>query len=64
MDWKATLNLPRTRFPMKADLPRREPEVARFWEEKGLYRAVSEWRRGRPRVSLHAGPPYANGAIP
>ncbi len=63
MDYKATLNLPRTSFPMKADLPRREPEILRFWEEIGLYRLVQEKTRGRPKFVLHDGPPYANGDI-
>ena len=61
--YHSTLNLPRTAFPMKADLPRREPEIQRFWEERGLYDAVCRWRAGRPTFVLHDGPPYANGDI-
>ncbi len=58
-----TLNLPRTAFPMKANLPRREPEIQAHWDAIDLYRLVSEARRGRPRFVLHDGPPYANGGI-
>lgn len=63
MDYKATLNLPKTDFPMKADLPRREPEILKDWEERRLYAKLREFRRGRPLWILHDGPPYANGHI-
>ncbi len=63
MDYKATLNLPRTDFPMKADLPRREPEILARWEEVDLYGRLRAQSRGRPRFLLHDGPPYANGHI-
>lgn len=63
MDWRETLNLPRTSFPMRADLPRREPEIQGFWERLGLYRKMRELRRGREKFILHDGPPYANGHI-
>ncbi|MFW6123153.1 MAG: isoleucine--tRNA ligase [Thermodesulfobacteriota bacterium] len=63
MDYKATLNLPRTEFPMKASLPRREPETLRRWEAMDLYGRIRQQSRGRPRFVLHDGPPYANGHI-
>ncbi|NDY41865.1 isoleucine--tRNA ligase, partial [Dissulfurirhabdus thermomarina] len=63
MDYKKTLNLPRTGFPMKANLAQREPEMLRRWEETGLYRRLREQGRGRPRFILHDGPPYANGHL-
>jgi len=63
MDYKKTLNLPRTEFPMKADLPRREPEILRRWSDLDLYGRIREKTRGRPRFILHDGPPYANGHI-
>jgi isoleucyl-tRNA synthetase len=62
-DYKHTINLPQTDFPMKADLARREPEAVRRWEERGTYAKLREIARGRPRFVLHDGPPYANGAI-
>ncbi len=62
-DYKSTINLPRTEFPMKADLAQREPAMARGWEELGTYARLREIARGRPRFVLHDGPPYANGAI-
>jgi isoleucyl-tRNA synthetase len=63
MDWKETLNLPRTDFPMRANLAQREPEVLRAWAELGLYERLQEVTAGRPRFVLHDGPPYANGHI-
>lgn len=62
-DYKATLNLPRTSFPMKADLPRREPERLAAWKAMGLEDARRRAAAGRPRFLLHDGPPYANGNI-
>jgi isoleucyl-tRNA synthetase len=62
-DYKATLNLPRTDFPMRADLPRREPERLAAWKEIGLEAAMRAASAGRPRFILHDGPPYANGNI-
>jgi isoleucyl-tRNA synthetase len=62
-DWKETLNLPRTDFPMKANLPVTEPATIARWDETGLYARIREARRGRPRFVLHDGPPYANGQI-
>jgi isoleucyl-tRNA synthetase len=60
---KATLNLPKTDFPMKADLPRREPERLAAWERMDLEAAIRAASAGRPRFILHDGPPYANGNI-
>ncbi|MGH8290851.1 MAG: isoleucine--tRNA ligase [Steroidobacteraceae bacterium] len=62
-DYKSTINLPETAFPMKADLARREPARAVAWEERGIYLRQRELARGRPRFVLHDGPPYANGVI-
>jgi isoleucyl-tRNA synthetase len=62
-DYKDTLNLPRTEFPMRARLPEREPEALARWEEEALYDRLRESRRGRERWVLHDGPPYANGHI-
>src|SRR3990172_9620949 len=63
MDYKATLNLPKTSFPMKADLPKREPERLKQWEQQGIYQRIREASKDRPLWILHDGPPYANGHI-
>lgn len=63
MDYKATLNLPTTDFPMKGNLSQREPGQLASWKEKALYRKIREVCQGRPRFILHDGPPYANGEI-
>jgi isoleucyl-tRNA synthetase len=62
-DYKDTLNLPRTAFPMKANLPVREPEMLSFWEEADIYGKMVEKNRERGAYILHDGPPYANGHI-
>jgi len=62
-DYKLTINLPQTDFPMKADLAQREPAAVRRWDERRTYARLREIARGRPRFVLHDGPPYANGAI-
>ena len=62
-DYRETLNLPRTKFPMRAQLPRREPEILRYWEKIGIYDRVLQRRRGAPQFILHDGPPYANNDI-
>jgi isoleucyl-tRNA synthetase len=62
-DYKKTLNLPETPFPMRGDLARREPDWVRQWQEKGVYRRIRAAAKGRPRFVLHDGPPYANGDI-
>src|SRR5690606_30445096 len=61
--YKSTILLPATDFPMRGDLPRREPETLERWEREGLYARLRENAKGRPLFVLHDGPPYANGAI-
>ena len=62
-DYRDTVLMPRTAFPMKARLPEREPAMAARWEEMGLYRRLRETSAGRPKFVLHDGPPYANGHL-
>ncbi len=62
-DYRATLNLPDTPFPMRGDLPKREPGWVKEWDEKGIYKQLRDARRGAPKFILHDGPPYANGQI-
>ncbi|KAF0190777.1 MAG: isoleucyl-tRNA synthetase [Gammaproteobacteria bacterium] len=62
-DYKHTLNLPKTDFPMKANLANREPEMLKRWQEMDLYASIREACAGRPKYVLHDGPPYANGDI-
>ena len=62
-DYKGTLNLPRTEFPMRANLANREPEALVRWHERDLYGQIRSAFAGRPRYVLHDGPPYANGDI-
>ena len=61
--YKETLNLPVTRFDMKANLSVREPQIQARWQEQRLYEQLRQARAGAPRKVLHDGPPYANGAI-
>ena len=61
--YKATLNLPETQFPMRGDLPKREPDTLARWEKDGLYQQLRDNAKGRELFVLHDGPPYANGAI-
>jgi isoleucyl-tRNA synthetase len=63
MDYKHTINLPETDFPMKANLSAREPQVFAEWEKKGLYQQLRRASKGRELFILHDGPPYANGPI-
>ena len=63
MDYKQTLNLPSTAFPMKANLAKREPEQLQQWEENRLYEQIRKTSKGREPFILHDGPPYANGHI-
>jgi len=63
MDYKKTLNLPKTAFPMKGNLAQREPERLKKWNEAELYKKIREEFAGRPKFILHDGPPYANGEI-
>src|SRR5574341_847768 len=62
-DYKDTLNLPETPFPMRGDLAKREPQWVREWQDKGIYKRLRQVAAGRPRFVLHDGPPYANGDI-
>ncbi|MGA8390535.1 MAG: isoleucine--tRNA ligase [Burkholderiaceae bacterium] len=62
-DYRATLNLPDTPFPMRGDLPKREPGWVRQWEDENLYQQLRASRQGAPKFVLHDGPPYANGQI-
>ena len=62
-EYRATLNLPETPFPMRGDLPRREPVWVKEWEDQGLYKKLRAARCGREKFVLHDGPPYANGQI-
>lgn len=62
-DYKHTLNLPATDFPMKAGLPNREPLILERWQKQDLYRQLRERQQGKPKFILHDGPPYANGDI-
>jgi isoleucyl-tRNA synthetase len=60
---KATINLPKTAFPMKANLPQNEPKMLERWEQMGIYKRIREARKGAPRFILHDGPPYTSGPI-
>ncbi len=62
-DYKPTLNLPATEFPMRGNLANREPEMLKQWQESGLYKKIRDACDGRPTFVLHDGPPYANGDI-
>jgi isoleucyl-tRNA synthetase len=63
VDLKKTINLPKTDFPMKANLPTAEPKLLERWESEALYHRIRQARNGRPMYVLHDGPPYANGNI-
>ncbi|MBI1977059.1 MAG: class I tRNA ligase family protein, partial [Candidatus Omnitrophica bacterium] len=63
MDYKATLNLPRTDFPMKASLAQKEPQILEKWKRENLYGQIRSGSAGKPKFILHDGPPYANGDI-
>ena len=62
-DFNSTLNLPKTDFPMRAGLPKREPEMLKNWEELDIYNEMLKKNEGHPRFSLHDGPPFSNGNI-
>ncbi|MBT2302377.1 isoleucine--tRNA ligase [Variovorax paradoxus] len=62
-DYRATLNLPDTPFPMRGDLPKREPGWVKEWNDEGRYHRLRDARHGAPKFILHDGPPYANGQI-
>ncbi|MBP6483771.1 MAG: class I tRNA ligase family protein, partial [Rhodoferax sp.] len=63
VDYRGTLNLPDTPFPMRGDLPKREPTWVKQWNEQGLYKKLRDARKGSPLFVLHDGPPYANGKL-
>ena len=63
MDYKNTLNLPNTKFPMKANLAQKEPAMLKFWSQMDLYKKMRDAGTDRPKFILHDGPPYANGHI-
>lgn len=63
VDLNSTVNLPQTEFPMRANLPKREPDMLKKWEDERLYYALSEKNKGKTPYTLHDGPPYANGNI-
>ncbi|MGQ8365100.1 isoleucine--tRNA ligase [Glaciecola sp. 1036] len=62
-DYKSTLNLPETAFPMRGNLAQREPEMLKSWQKKDLYEVIRQSRKGKKPFILHDGPPYANGSI-
>jgi isoleucyl-tRNA synthetase len=61
--YDSTLNLPQTEFPMRANLPIREPEILKYWQEIDIYRQIQAKNHGHEKFILHDGPPYANGDI-
>ena len=62
-DYKDTVYLPKTNFPMRAGLPKKEPEILEFWKKMDLYKVLREKRKNSPMFILHDGPPYANGNL-
>ena len=62
-DYTSTLNLPATDFPMRANLPQREPDMLAYWDSIGLYEKMQEHAAGKPLFLLHDGPPFSNGNI-
>ena len=63
MDYNATVNLPKTDFPMRAGLPKREPDMLKAWYEMDLYREMVKRNEGKPSFILHDGPPFSNGEL-
>ena len=63
VDYKETLNLPQTKFPMKANLAQREPQTLQRWQQMGIYQKIQQKHQHSPVFILHDGPPYANGAL-
>lgn len=63
IDYKNTLNLPETGFPMRGDLAKREPDMLKNWYDKNLYQKIRTASKGKKTFILHDGPPYANGNI-
>ena len=62
-NYKDTINLPKTEFPMRGNLPKREPETLAFWDEIDIYGKLRESGQGKEKWVLHDGPPYANGSL-
>ena len=62
MDYNKTINLPKTEFPMRAGLPKREPEMLKRWQDQDLYNEMLKKNEGKPLFNLHDGPPFSNGA--
>ena len=62
-DYGKTLNLPQTEFAMRGNLPKKEPQILKYWEELDIYELVAKTNEGKPKFILHDGPPYANGDI-
>ena len=60
---KSQINLPKTNFSMKANLPFKEPEMIKYWDEISLYKKLRSSRKGQEKFILHDGPPYANGCL-
>ncbi len=63
VDYKSTISLPQSDFPMRAGLPRKEPEIVARWDEMQLFERLREASKGREKFILHDGPPYANGHL-
>ena len=63
MDYNKTINLPKTDFPMRGGLPKREPDMLKRWEDMDLYHELLKKNEGKPLYSLHDGPPFSNGAL-
>ena len=63
MDYNKTINLPKTDFPMRAGLPKREPEMLKRWQDMDLYNELLKKNEGKPRFALHDGPPFSNGGL-
>src|SRR5476651_1981710 len=63
IDYKNTLNLPHTEFPMRANLPQKEPERVKAWKKENLFEKIRNKNKGKEKFILHMGPPYANGDI-
>ena len=63
MDYNKTINLPKTDFPMRAGLPKREPEMLKRWKDQDVYHELLKKNEGKPLFNLHDGPPFSNGAL-
>ncbi len=63
MDYNKTINLPKTDFPMRAGLPKREPEMLKRWKDQDVYNELLKKNEGKPLFNLHDGPPFSNGAL-